>query len=144
MMKERRQNKGNPREYKRIQCIIKQEIRKAKEKELLEKCREIEHNQNMHDDFNVYRKVREVTRKDHRNNCKPLVNEAGEIIIDAEKKKEAGKTYLEELFHDVRKKQKPNIGEGPEILVDEVKAAISESSWSEPNKDWIPKVTERR
>ncbi|CAG9770207.1 unnamed protein product [Ceutorhynchus assimilis] len=91
-MEERRQNKGNPMEYKRIQCIIKQEIRKAKGKELQEKCREIEHHQNMHDDFNVHRKVREVTRKCHKNNCKPLVNEAGEIIIDAEKKKEAWKT----------------------------------------------------
>ncbi|CAG9764526.1 unnamed protein product [Ceutorhynchus assimilis] len=55
----------------------------------------------MHDDFNVHGKVREVTRKGHKNNCKPLVNEAGEIIIDAKKKKEAWNTYLENLFHDV-------------------------------------------
>ncbi|CAG9767849.1 unnamed protein product [Ceutorhynchus assimilis] len=73
----------------------------------------------MHDDFNVHRKVREITRKGHKNNCKPLVNEAGEIIIDAGKKKEAWKTYLENLFHDLRKEQKPTVGEGPEILVDE-------------------------
>ncbi|CAG9770657.1 unnamed protein product [Ceutorhynchus assimilis] len=51
LMEERRQNKGNPTEYKRIQWIIKHEIRKAKEKELQEKCREIEHHQNMHVDL---------------------------------------------------------------------------------------------
>ncbi|CAG9765988.1 unnamed protein product [Ceutorhynchus assimilis] len=78
----------------------------------------------MLDDFNVHRKVREVTRKGHKNNCKPLVNEAGEIIIDAEKKKEAWRTHLENLFHDVRKEQKPTVGEGPEILVDEENPSV--------------------
>ncbi|XP_048521242.1 uncharacterized protein LOC125504006 [Dendroctonus ponderosae] len=88
LMEERGQNKGNPTEYKQIQCIIKPEIKKAKEKEILEKCREIEYHQNMHDNCNVHKKVREATGKGHRNNCKALVNEAGEIIIDAEKKRE--------------------------------------------------------
>ncbi|CAG9764856.1 unnamed protein product [Ceutorhynchus assimilis] len=50
----------------------------------------------MHDDFNVHRKVREVTKKGHKNNYKPLVNGEGEIIVDAEKKEETCKTYLRE------------------------------------------------
>lgn len=126
LMEERRLNKGNPSEYNRIQCIIRREIRKAKEKELQEKCQEIEHHQNMHDDFNVHKKVREVTGKYQKNKCKALVNEAGEIMIDVERKRETWKTYLENLFDDVREEQQTTEGEGPEILVDEVRAAISE------------------
>lgn len=52
--------KRNPAEYKLIKCIIRQEITKAKEKQLLEKSREIEYHKSMHDCFNVHKRVREA------------------------------------------------------------------------------------
>lgn len=42
LMEERRRQKRNPTEYSRIHHIIRQEIKKAKENELREKCQEIE------------------------------------------------------------------------------------------------------
>lgn len=126
LMEERRINKGNPTEYKRLQQIIRQEIRKAKEKEVQEKCEEIEYHQSRHDDFNVHKKVREVIGKHHKKICAPLVNETGDIIVDSEKKKETWKIYLEKLFHDVREDQVTEESEGPDILVEEVRAAIDQ------------------
>ncbi|XP_022196330.1 uncharacterized protein LOC111053719 [Nilaparvata lugens] len=125
LMEERRLNKGNATEYKRIQYMIRKEIRMAKERELLGNCCDIEYHQSKHDDFNVHKKVREVIGKYNKKNCRVLVNEAGDTIIDTDKKKELWKSYLEKLFHDVREEHDTFVGEGPEILVEEVQAAIS-------------------
>ncbi|KAH0999861.1 hypothetical protein HUJ04_004171 [Dendroctonus ponderosae] len=64
-------------------------------KTILIEVEEIDYHQNTHDNFNVHSKAQEVTGKDHRNNCKALVNEAGEIITDAEKNEETWKTNPE-------------------------------------------------
>lgn len=51
LMEERTKNKGNPSEYGRTQCIIRQEIRNTKEQELMEKCIEIEYHQSKHENY---------------------------------------------------------------------------------------------
>lgn len=63
LMEDRRLAKGNKSQYRRIQKIIRNKIREAKEKEMIEKCEEIEYLQSKHDDFNIYKKVRELTSK---------------------------------------------------------------------------------
>uniref|UniRef100_A0A8D8R7S7 Craniofacial development protein 2 n=3 Tax=Cacopsylla melanoneura TaxID=428564 RepID=A0A8D8R7S7_9HEMI len=53
LMEERRINKGNESEYRRIQKIIRGKIREAKDKEMTMKCEEIEFFQSKYDEFNV-------------------------------------------------------------------------------------------
>lgn len=55
-----------------------------------------------------------------------MVNEAGDNIIGTKKKKEAWKTYLEKLLHDLREEQDRTVKEGPETLFEEVRADISQ------------------
>lgn len=72
---ERRINKGNTVEYKRIQKIIRRKIRKAKEEEHKEKCDEIEFYQSRFDSFNVHKKVREITEKCKKKGSGKLMDE---------------------------------------------------------------------
>uniref|UniRef100_A0A8D8T8A4 Craniofacial development protein 2 n=1 Tax=Cacopsylla melanoneura TaxID=428564 RepID=A0A8D8T8A4_9HEMI len=128
LMKHRKRNINNTQEYKRIQTIIRRKIREAKEKEKKNQCEEIEFYQSRYDDFNVHRKVREVTGRTRKNICGKLVDENGSIIINKEEKKETWKKYLENLFDDVRNEQEP-VGtdtSGPEIMKEEVEIAIKQ------------------
>lgn len=68
MIEERRLNKTNNTENRRIQNNIRRKIIKAKEKEKEEQCAEIEFHQRYYDDFNVHRKVREVTGRFRKKN----------------------------------------------------------------------------
>lgn len=61
LMEQRRRAKGCPLEYKYLHSKIKRDIREAKEKEKQEQCSEVEYYQNRYDDFNVHRKVKEIT-----------------------------------------------------------------------------------
>lgn len=87
MMEERRLNKTNNTEYRRIQNKIRRKIREAKEKEKEEQCAEIELHQRNYDDFNVHRKVKEVTGRFRKKNYGKLVDPDGEIIVNIVKKK---------------------------------------------------------
>ncbi|KAL4120153.1 hypothetical protein QTP88_012884 [Uroleucon formosanum] len=120
--------KTNNTEYRRIQNKIKRKKREAKEKEKEEQCAKIELHQRNYDDFNVYRKVKEVTDRFRKKNYGKLVDSDGKIIVNIDEKKHIWKTYLENLFYDVREEQEPKIRDrtGPDILLDEVKSAIKQ------------------
>lgn len=126
LMKERRNQKNNPAAYKNIQKDIQRKIREAKQKELDEKCREIEDLQSRFDEFNVHRKVREVTGKFKTKTVGKLVDDNGELIVDREDIKDTWEKYIQQLFFDERGNP-PSIPteSGPTIMTDEVQAAIN-------------------
>uniref|UniRef100_A0A8D8YBA7 Craniofacial development protein 2 n=3 Tax=Cacopsylla melanoneura TaxID=428564 RepID=A0A8D8YBA7_9HEMI len=128
LMEQRRQNKGNTNEYKRIQIIIRRRIREAKEREKTEQCDEIEYYQSRYDDFNVHRKVKEATGRYRKKTVGKIIDEEGQLVVSKEEKKKVWERYLEELFHDTRTKVEPVIEDysGPEILTHEVEAAINQ------------------
>ncbi|KAL1458712.1 hypothetical protein WDU94_008838 [Cyamophila willieti] len=128
LMEERRINKGNQIEYRRIQNIIRKKIREAKEKEMSEKCEDIEYYQSKYDEFNVHKKVRELTGNIRKKCNKALISTEGSVIINTEDKKKEWKYYLEKLFHDNRLETPPvQDGEsGPTIIEEEVRAAIKQ------------------
>uniref|UniRef100_A0A8D8SJV6 Craniofacial development protein 2 n=1 Tax=Cacopsylla melanoneura TaxID=428564 RepID=A0A8D8SJV6_9HEMI len=129
LMEERRVNKGNHQEYKRLQVVIRRKIREAKENEKKEQCAQIEYYQNKHDDFNVHRKVREITGSYRKANTGKLEDDTGKLILTTEERKDTWKKYLETLFYDTRNEVSPEINEemnGPQILEEEVQTAINQ------------------
>lgn len=128
LMEERRKHKNNNPVYKQIQRELQRKIREAKQKELEEKCQEIEDLQRKYDEFNVHKKVREITGKHKKKVVGKLLNDKGELIIDRRKIQETWKKYIEDLFYDERV-DPPSVETetGPEIIPVEVKAAIFET-----------------
>lgn len=125
LVEERRKQKNNTESYKKINKEIQTRIREAKQKEIDEKCREIEILQSRFDDFNVHKKVREITGKIKKKVVGKLINERGELIVDKEDIKATWKNYVEDLFFDKRGDPPPiDRPIGPNIMTDEIKAAI--------------------
>ncbi|KAL1446308.1 hypothetical protein WDU94_012325 [Cyamophila willieti] len=128
LMEQRRLSKGNSKDYKELNNDIRRKIRRAKENEQKEKCEEIEAYQNKFDEFNVHRKVKEVTGLGKKRTYGKLLDQNENIIVDINEKKETWITYLGKLFEDNRRDtiQPVNGDNGPPILVSEVSAAIKQ------------------
>uniref|UniRef100_A0A8D8Q4X5 Craniofacial development protein 2 n=1 Tax=Cacopsylla melanoneura TaxID=428564 RepID=A0A8D8Q4X5_9HEMI len=129
LMEHRRINKNNVQEYKRINNIIRQEIRKAKDQEQINKCEEIEALQAKFDEFNVHRKVKEVTGQFKKKDYGKLLDEEGNIAIDLAEKKHIWKKYLDQLFHDERVEilqEETNTEQTPDIMQAEVEIAVKQ------------------
>uniref|UniRef100_A0A8D8SH15 Craniofacial development protein 2 n=1 Tax=Cacopsylla melanoneura TaxID=428564 RepID=A0A8D8SH15_9HEMI len=128
MMEERRISKNDPQKYKNIQKAIRNKIREAKEKELEDRCTEIEFLQQKHDSYNLHRKVKELTGTCNRKQQGKLTDSDGNIIIDKQEKLKTWKEYLEKLFEDQRERhlQMEEPTNGPTILRQEVESAISQ------------------
>uniref|UniRef100_A0A8D8PQH9 Craniofacial development protein 2 n=1 Tax=Cacopsylla melanoneura TaxID=428564 RepID=A0A8D8PQH9_9HEMI len=128
MMEERRKHKNKTAQYKVIQKEIRRKIRAAKEQENLEKCIEIEKCQEKGDVFNMHKKVKEMAGTCKKKVVSILTDEHGKIIIDEAEIKKTWEDYIKELFNDVR--SDPSIidgNDGPEILEEEVKRALTNS-----------------
>lgn len=121
MMEERRLIKTYSTEYRIIQNNITRKKKEAKEKEKEEQCETmmtsmcIGKSGKLLDDF-------------ERKTYGKLVDLDGKIIVTIDEKKHVWKTYLENLFHDIRAEQEPKIGDrtGPDILLDKVESAIKQ------------------
>uniref|UniRef100_A0A8D9EV91 Craniofacial development protein 2 n=1 Tax=Cacopsylla melanoneura TaxID=428564 RepID=A0A8D9EV91_9HEMI len=129
LMEERRQVKDIPAVYKNVQNEIRRKIREAKEKEKQEQCLEVEYHQSRFDEFNVHRKVKEITGKFRKKNWGKLIDEDGNLIVTKDEQKEVWKNYLETLFYDTRITQEPVTAnkEGPGILKEEIELAIKQT-----------------
>lgn len=128
LMEKRRLFKNkNERRYREIHKEITRKIKVVKETWLRGKCQEIEALQEKHDNFNLYKKVKEMAgtgQKRYANNI--LVDDNNKIIIDPEQKMMTWKNYLQNLFNDNRpfEFEIRNNDEGPDIQIDEVRKAI--------------------
>uniref|UniRef100_A0A8D8Y176 Craniofacial development protein 2 n=3 Tax=Cacopsylla melanoneura TaxID=428564 RepID=A0A8D8Y176_9HEMI len=129
LMEHRRREKGNPIGYKGLQNTIRRKIREAKEREKQEQCMEVEFYQSRYDDFNVHRKVKEITGKIRKKKWGKLVDDDGNLVVSKDEQKEVWKKYLENLFYDTRERQEPDIPstEGPTILRQEIELAIKQT-----------------
>jgi len=76
LMEKRRKQKNSSPAYKSIQRDIQKTVREAKQKELDEKCQEIETLQSRFDEFNVHRKVRKVTAEFNKKKVSKLYRRA--------------------------------------------------------------------
>lgn len=127
MMEERRLHK-NKDTYKGVQTEIRRKIRCTREKFYDGKCSEIEELMSKHDNFNVYKKVKELCgiKKMNRNNI--LLDKNGKIIPDINGKLERWKEYIQELFEDERQPEiiteEQDEENGPHITKEEVINAI--------------------
>uniref|UniRef100_A0A8D8W5N2 Craniofacial development protein 2 n=2 Tax=Cacopsylla melanoneura TaxID=428564 RepID=A0A8D8W5N2_9HEMI len=126
LMEERRLCKGRPNDYRNMKILVRRKIREAKEKEVKERCEEIEALQKKHDSYNMHRKVKEATGSFKKKQKGNLTDATGNIIIEKEKKMNTWKEYLETLFYDQREdgNYNKNALSGPEITPQEVQAAL--------------------
>uniref|UniRef100_A0A8D8X189 Craniofacial development protein 2 n=1 Tax=Cacopsylla melanoneura TaxID=428564 RepID=A0A8D8X189_9HEMI len=84
LMEQRRIVKGKAKEYKEIQTVIRRKIREAKDNEKQEQCLEVEYYQSRYDDFNVHRKVKEITGRLRKKTAGKLVDDDGNLVISKE------------------------------------------------------------
>lgn len=128
LMEQRRTLKGNKEKYKRVQAQIRAKIREAKEKEATDRCAEIETLQARYDNFNVHKKIKEMTGSFKKRQIMKITDTHGKIIIDKQEIKKRWKSYLETLFKDQRPEVNHLASEfaGPTILIHEVETAINQ------------------
>lgn len=129
LMEERRQvTNRDPKEHKRIDRVIRQKIRGAKQRNIREKCREIEILEEKHDHSNLHKKVKEAAGVYKHHTLGQLVDSNGIAIIDKRQKVETWKEYISLLFkHNRPEHSRIEISgdnTGPLILRDEVEKAI--------------------
>ena len=138
-MVERRKNKHNPAEYKRLDKLVRNKCLKAKEQWLKEKCRELE-DSHKRKDQTIYKNIREMTntqRKTTPTNC--IKSKDGKLLFEKDDIKKRWCEYTEELFADARpeKPEPPNL-EGPPILKTEVRTAIKRAKTNKaPGADGV-------
>ncbi|BES99415.1 Hypothetical protein NTJ_12233 [Nesidiocoris tenuis] len=127
LMGERRSKQKRSPAYRALQTRIRAKIRAAKEEWFTSQCTEMERLCELHDDFNLHKKLREMTGTGRRNVPSVIVNSFGNVAVTKEEKFAVWEEYVRELFGDHR----PDIvlssredREGPAILREEVAHAI--------------------
>ncbi|GJQ88249.1 hypothetical protein Trydic_g13237 [Trypoxylus dichotomus] len=111
LMEQRPKKKDDTIGYNNLKRIIKKKIKESKEADIEEKCTEIETLQAKHENFNVHRKVKEITGACRRKHLTRLTKNEGNAIINTVELKDTWKPYIEQLFHDTRP-------EPPEVVDD--------------------------
>lgn len=76
--------KKNDTEYRKIHNIIRTKIRQAKENWLVEKCKEIKELQQKYDNYNMQKKIKEVTASKNKRGSGLLKDDQNNIIINNE------------------------------------------------------------
>ena len=129
LMEKRRQCKNRKEEqYKRLDKEIKRKCKGAKDNWLNGLCDEIEELGKRHMDGEMHKKIKEMTNRKHgiktNSGC---VNDAdGKLLTDKDQITERWREYVSLLYSDDNRRgcEGLNATEGPEILKEEVTAAI--------------------
>ena len=129
LMNERRKNKNNKTLYKELNKKIDKLIVNAKEKWLLERCKEVEDLQTKHKDRELHAKIKEVAGIWKPRQLALVTNENNEIVADTDQQKQIWERYIGELFKDDRSVVPPSVenNESLPILTYEVERAIAEA-----------------
>lgn len=88
-----------------------------------EQCLEIEELQRRHDDFQLHKRIKELSGNFKKVGAEKLIDDQNKLLLTNEEKKEAWTSYVTEVFSDDRSDIVINMeidDEGPEILVSEV------------------------
>ncbi|XP_072377795.1 uncharacterized protein [Diabrotica undecimpunctata] len=85
--------------------------------------------QRKHDEFNIHKKLKEITYSQRKRTPHFMRNSKGKIILDLNEKKEEWTNYIKELFLDTRPPLNTTkyTNTGPSILKAEVEKAIKQS-----------------
>lgn len=126
LMEERRKNKNNKSVYMSLKKQIRKKCREEKEKWVNQKCAEIENLEQKHDNFNLYKKIKEFTHTDRKRIPKKLLDDHGRLITDEEEELKVWNSYIKELFNDERRdiEMTDRTLEGPEIIKSELINAL--------------------
>lgn len=133
LMEKRRRCKcqGDHNNYKRLQKLIRIRVRRAKNEWLKGECEELEELQSKHDEFNLHKKLKEVSGVYRKKNHSVLVNDNNEIVTNKQEKEIIWIKYIEDLFSDDRpsREEETNNNEitGPPIIKEEIVKAIQDS-----------------
>lgn len=128
LMEERRGYKSkNEIKYRETHRLITQLIRKAKEKWMEDRCRELEELQDKHDYFNIHKKIAAVTGQKNRTfQFKTIKTNENKLLTDQESIETEWTQYVHKLFDDERTEpnMEPPQEPTPNILTSEIAHAI--------------------
>ena len=126
-------------EYRRLNNKLRRTTKEAREKWWDEKCKELEDLQHQERYDKVYEKVKQISRKPGKGGGIEVSDKQGRLLNETNEVKNRWKEYVEELYrsedgelHDNQglEKEEETQGReediGPEVLGDEVRAAIKE------------------
>lgn len=97
MIKQRK----DTREYKKLQLIIKKEIKTAKERWMTEKCEEMADLIAKHDTFGMHRKVTEIADMHKKLVTMMLLDDRNKIILGKTLIKNTWESYVTQPFKDI-------------------------------------------
>ncbi|XP_073841564.1 uncharacterized protein [Musca autumnalis] len=130
LLSERRRYKNSYYEmYWELNREIQMKIRAAKIRHINSQCQEIETLQNLHDDFNLHKKLKEATGIYHKTMSPVLYNNNNEPAFENAEKQAIWKNYIQSLFTDVNRSSFNNQSAQPmtgtNITKSEVESAIT-------------------
>ena len=127
LFKRRKEEKDHTDKYLELDKEIRRECREAKEKWFNDRCDEIMEMEKNHNSRELHRKVKDLTGKNKRSADSGCIKDRdGNMLFDKEEVERRWTEYIRELYDDPnREEAEPiEIGEGPDINVDEVKYAL--------------------
>lgn len=126
LMEERRKAKANEQKYKELDRQVKKCCNEAKENWINAQCQDIEANASI-DNKTMHQKIRDLTGRKTTATTGCLRSKDGNILMEREDILNRWSEYITELYHDDRGPPPiiSNEDEGPPILEDEVRKAIS-------------------
>ena len=120
-------NKGDDKEYRRLNAAFQRRARHDKEQGIKEKCRQIEESNKMGRTRDLYREIKEMTGS-YSSRCRAMKLSTGKVVTEGKEVKEIWQQYTEELYRrdpNATDSFNENIYEDePEVMEIEVKEAL--------------------
>ena len=121
------QNKGDDKEYRRLNAAFQRRARQDKEQGIKEKCRQIEERNKMGRTRDLYSEIKEMTGS-YSSRCGAMKLSTGKVVTEGKEVKEIWQQYTEELYRrdpNAMDSFNENIYEDePEVMEIEVKEAL--------------------
>ena len=90
-------NKGDDKEYRRLNAAFQRRARQDKEQGVKEKCRQIEESNKMGRTRDLYREIKEMTGS-YSSRCGAMKLSTGKVVTEGKEVKEIWQQYTEELY----------------------------------------------
>ena len=90
-------NKGDDKEYRRLNAAFQRRARQDKEQGIKEKCRQIEESNKMGRTRDLYREIKEMTGS-YSSRCGAMKLSTGKVVTEGKEVKEIWQQYTEELY----------------------------------------------
>ena len=120
-------NKGDDKEYRRLNAAFQRRARQDKEQSTTEKCRQIEESNKMGRTRDLYREIKDMTGS-YSSRCVAMKLSTGKVVTEGKEVKEIWQQYTDELYRrdpNATDSFNENIYEDePEVMEIEVKEAL--------------------